>query len=125
VWALGVARASGSRHAVYSAETSWFGLSGYRDGEALVHRVLGPLLDYDRAHGSELMVTLHAYLENQRSAQKAAAVLFTHRQTVIYRIRKISELTGLDLAETASVAQLWLAAQARDSLELAGLAGGE
>lgn len=125
VWALGVARASGAKHVLYSAETSWFGLSGYRDGDALVHRVLGPLLDYDRAHGSELMVTLHAYLENQRSAQKAAAVLFTHRQTVIYRIRKISELTGLDLAETASVAQLWLAAQTRDSLDLAGLAGGE
>ena len=125
VWALGMARSGGERHVRYSAETSWFGLNGYRDGEALVHRLLGPLLEHDRAHGAELMSTLRAYLKNQRSAQKAAAELFTHRQTVIYRIRKIAELTGLDLAETATVAQLWLAVQARDSLEMAGLAGGD
>ncbi|MFJ6416572.1 PucR family transcriptional regulator [Paeniglutamicibacter sp. NPDC091659] len=124
VWALGMARAGGSRHALYSTETSWFGLNGYREGEALVHRLLGPLLEYDRTHGAELMATLGSYLKNQRSAQKAATELFTHRQTVIYRIRKIAELTGLDLAETASVAQLWLAVQARDSLEVEGLAGG-
>jgi len=55
------------------------------------------------------MATLHAYLDNQRSAQKIAGLLFVHRQTIIYRIRKVGELTGLDLAEVSSAAQLCLA----------------
>ncbi|MGL3806130.1 PucR family transcriptional regulator [Paeniglutamicibacter sp. R2-26] len=125
VWALGVARSGRERHVLYSEQTPWFGLNGYRDGQALVHRVLGPVLEHDRAHGADLLATLRSYLSNQRSAQKAAVELFTHRQTVIYRIRRISELTGLDLAETASVAQLWLAIQALESLETSDLAGGE
>ena len=117
LWALGQARASGVRLLGYSEGGSWFGLGGHRDGEELVQRLLGPVMEHDRTNQTEFMLTLKTYLENQRSAQKVATLLFVHRQTIIYRMRKISELSGLDLAETASVAQLWLAFQVHDALD--------
>lgn len=116
LWALGQATAQGERQLTYSEGASWYGLGGHRDGEVLVQRLLGPVLEHDRANRTEFMATLKAYLENQRSAQKVAALLFVHRQTVIYRVRKIGELTGLDLAETSSVAQLWLAFQVFEAM---------
>ncbi|WP_411732400.1 PucR family transcriptional regulator [Paeniglutamicibacter sp.] len=116
LWALGQAAARGVRQIGYSESESWFGLGGHRDGEALVQRLLGPVIEHDRTNQAEFLATLRSYLENQRSAQKVAALLFVHRQTIIYRIRKISELTGLDLAETSSVAQLWLAFQVHEAM---------
>jgi purine catabolism regulator len=100
----------------YSEDVPWFGLGGHRDGAELVQRLLGPVIEHDRVNGTEFMATLRAYLDNRRSAQKVAALLFVHRQTIIYRIRKISELTGLDVAETSSVAQLWLALQVHEAM---------
>ncbi|MFL4472403.1 PucR family transcriptional regulator [Paeniglutamicibacter sp. MACA_103] len=116
LWALGQAIAQGVRLVGYSEDAPWFGMAGHRDGAALVQRLLGPVIEHDRANRTEFMLTLRSYLENQRSAQKVAALLFVHRQTIIYRIRKICELTGLDLAETSSVAQLWLAFQVHEAM---------
>lgn len=123
LWALGQARSAGVRQVAYSAEDSWYGLVGHRDGEALVERLLGRVIEHDRGNGTEFMRTLKAYMDSQRSAQKVAALLFVHRQTVIYRLRKISELTGLDLAETSSIAQLWMALQVHEAMGSGGTSG--
>jgi purine catabolism regulator len=40
-----------------------------------------------------------------------------HRQTVLYRVHKVEELTGAKLADTADIAQLWLALRSRDLLD--------
>lgn len=116
LWALGQATSRGVRHVGYSAEDPWYGLVGHRDGEALIQRLLDPVIEHDRTHQTEFMTTLKAYLENQRSAQKVASLLFVHRQTIIYRVRKISDLTGLNLAETSSLAQLWMAIQVFEAI---------
>lgn len=116
LWALGQAISTDVRYITYSAEDAWFGLTNYQDGEVLVRRILGPLIDHDLAHQTEFLTTLKTYLQNQRSPQKVASLLFVHRQTVIYRVRKISELTGFDLAESSSVAQLWMAVQIMEAI---------
>ena len=36
-----------------------------------------------------------------------------HRQTVLYRIRKVEEITGRTTSETADIAELWLALRAQ------------
>ncbi|MDA8312204.1 MAG: PucR family transcriptional regulator ligand-binding domain-containing protein [Actinomycetota bacterium] len=79
---------------------------------ALVDDVLGPLLSYDERHGTVLVTSLAAFLSHRRSWSRAAAALRVHRQTVVYRMRRVSELTGRDLAETADLAELWLAVSA-------------
>ena len=109
LWALGSAESGSEPLVHYSDGPSWLGVTSHEQGLAIVKRLLGPIIDYEQGKQPDLMVTLRTYLELQRSWQKTATALFTHRQTIIYRIRKIGELTGLDMSETSSLAQLWFA----------------
>jgi len=116
-WALGTAQRTGEPVVRYGSATSWSGVNGVEDAQALVQRWLGVLVEHDAQHQTGLVRTLEAFLANQRSWQRTAEAMSVHRQTVLYRIRKIEELTGARLSETADIAQLWLALQARDLLE--------
>ncbi|WP_426995681.1 PucR family transcriptional regulator [Pseudarthrobacter sp. N5] len=120
LWALGTAGSSTNQLVRYAEGPSWLGLTGYEEGTALVQRLLGPVFEYERGRQPDLILTLKTFLDSQRSWQKTAAALFTHRQTIIYRIRKISELTGLDMTETSTLAQLWFALQIHEAMDLRG-----
>jgi purine catabolism regulator len=118
LWALGTAGATTEHLVRYAEGPSWLGLTSHEEGQALVRRLLGPVFDYERGRQPDLIQTLKTYLDMQRSWQKTAAALFTHRQTVIYRIRKIGELTGLDMTQTSALAQLWFALQIHETMEM-------
>jgi purine catabolism regulator len=85
--------------------------------EEIARDVLGALLEYDRVHRTELVRTLAVLLRNNRSPTQTAAELFIHRQTLVYRTRRIEELTGRSLSSTEDIVELWLALRA---LEVAG-----
>ncbi|MDO3399552.1 helix-turn-helix domain-containing protein [Mycolicibacterium neoaurum] len=92
-------------------------LSVLRDTEEaqiVVDRVLGELLQYDREHHTDLVSTLDTFLSSGRSWQHTAAVAGVHRQTVVYRMRRIEQITGRSLAITGQLAELWIALRARD-----------
>lgn len=72
-------------------------------------RVLGPVLDYDAAHQSELVSTLRAFLRNSGSWTRTAAELHVHVNTLRYRIGRIAELTGRDLTTFPDRVDLYLA----------------
>ena len=72
-------------------------------------RVLGPVLAYDADHRSELVVTLRAFLRHSGSWTRTAAELHVHVNTLRYRIAKIGELTGRDLATFPDRVDLYLA----------------
>ena len=116
LWALGSAKGNAMNLARYADGPSWLGLTSFEEGTALVQRLLGPIFTYEQSQHGDLIVTLRTYLDTQRSWQKTAQALFTHRQTVMYRIRKISELTGLDMTETSTLAQLWFALQIHEAM---------
>lgn len=111
-WSLGIAERTGATVVRYDSAAPWIGLSNIADARSLVDRLLRPILKYQEDHGTNLLETLSAYLANQRSWQRTSAVLHVHRQTVLYRIRKIEELTHRDLSETGDIAELWLALRA-------------
>ncbi|MCX5316022.1 CdaR family transcriptional regulator [Streptomyces sp. NBC_00154] len=77
------------------------------------HRVLGPVLDYDAAHGSDLVNTLETFLAASGSWQACAEVLHVHINTVRYRIQRVQDLTGLDLASLPDRLHLYLALKSR------------
>ena len=56
---------------------------------------MGPLLAYEG--GLELLQTLEVFFEHNGSITQAADALFIHRNTLIYRLERISEIAGLDL----------------------------
>jgi sugar diacid utilization regulator len=58
--------------------------------------VLRPLVAYDASRQAALVSTLRAYLHARYNIPKAAAILFVNPNTVVYRLRRIRELSGRD-----------------------------
>ncbi|QIX26945.1 hypothetical protein ncot_10270 [Nocardioides sp. JQ2195] len=90
--------------------------------ELIVENVLGPLITYDASRGTELVSTLIAFLEENRSWKATAKRLFVHRQTLIGRVSRIESLTGRQLSSTEDVCDLWLALKAHTILRRSGTA---
>jgi purine catabolism regulator len=91
----------------------------------VVDRVLGTLIDYDVARSSDMVKTLDAYLRCERSWVRTAKAMGVHRQTVVYRIQRVEEITGRRITDTAAIAEFWLALRARDLLSPAGVGADE
>lgn len=64
------------------------------------------LKNYDIRHSSSLMETLKALTKAGGSKAQAADKLFLHRNTLIYRIKKIEELTGMNLTDHDTLSRL-------------------
>lgn len=62
-----------------------------------LHPGIRPLLDPSAGH-DDLVETLTAYLDNAGDAKRTVAQLHVHRATLYYRLRRIEELSGLDLS---------------------------
>lgn len=60
--------------------------------QTLVARIHDPL----RAHSSDLLATVWAYLDNGRSLEATARELFVHPNTVRYRLKRVAETIGWD-----------------------------
>lgn len=52
---------------------------------------------YDKQHGDDLKDVLFYYLAEERNVKKTAETMHMHRNTVLNKLKKIEELTGLDL----------------------------
>lgn len=63
-------------------------------------QTIGPLARYDEQYQTDLVTTLATYLGHDGSLAATAGTLFTHRHTVRYRLDRIAELSGLDIART-------------------------
>lgn len=64
----------------------------------------GPVDDLrrsDATHGTQYIATLRAWLDAQGDLPRAAADLAVHQNTIRYRLRKMTEVTSLDLDDPA------------------------
>jgi hypothetical protein len=64
---------------------------------AFAAEILGKLGGQERQRGTELLTTLACYFRENSSPQRTARSLHVHPNTVAYRIRRIQEITGLQL----------------------------
>ena len=62
--------------------------------------LLQPLLTYDAKHNSNYVEVLEKYLEYNGSIQAVAEAMYTHRNTIIYRVANIKKLLGTELDTT-------------------------
>jgi hypothetical protein len=79
------------------------------DGDAdaraeLIAQVYEPLL----AGGSALVDTLTTYLDQGSSLEATARMLFVHPNTVRYRLRRVTELTGYTPSDGRDAFALWI-----------------
>ncbi|MFC1441853.1 PucR family transcriptional regulator [Streptacidiphilus sp. N1-10] len=75
----------------------------------LVSRALGPLLEWEAAHPSDLVRTLEVHLRNGCSPTRTAAILHVGRQSLYQRLERIESLLGLPVGEADAHAELLLA----------------
>jgi DNA-binding PucR family transcriptional regulator len=85
--------------------------------ERFVRQWLGSLLDYDARKRSELVSTLSQYLECGGGYDATAAALSVHRSTLKYRLQRIREISGHDLADPDTDFNLQLATRAWRTLQ--------
>ncbi|HVD03565.1 MAG TPA: helix-turn-helix domain-containing protein [Candidatus Dormibacteraeota bacterium] len=84
----------------------------------LAHRVLGKLLEIDRGERAALLRTLRLFLAGDGSVVQVAAQVPCHRNTVLNRLHRIRELTGVNPTTPAGVTDLTLALEAAELLSL-------
>ncbi|GIN90528.1 purine catabolism regulatory protein [Siminovitchia terrae] len=64
---------------------------------------ISPLVEYDEKREMDLINTFIVYNENAGNVSQAARVLNLHRQSLLYRLRKIESLTNLSLTNPDDV----------------------
>ncbi len=67
--------------------------------QELEHGAIGLLRRYDQAHGTCLEETLRVFTAQRFSASAAAHAMYIHRSTFLHRLRRIQELTDIDLED--------------------------
>lgn len=60
---------------------------------------IGPLLDYDRRRGTELVETLGTYYEHRANVAATARALYVHVNTLVKRLDRVASVLGLDWRE--------------------------
>ena len=83
-------------------------LEDSQDLKVFESEILGRLSEYDS--GEELLRTLQAYFDHNGNLSQTADALYIHRNSLIYRMDRIADITGLDLdnPETRLAIQLAL-----------------
>lgn len=72
--------------------------SGHRELERFVQEWLGQLIDYDSRHHATMVETLSRYFDCGGNYDETADSLAIHRSTLRYRLQRIRDISGHDLA---------------------------
>jgi purine catabolism regulator len=105
------------RVATYKDLGSFQLLLSLQDDESLklfCDSILGPIEASEGHYGGELMRSLEAFIEENGQWERAARRLYCHRHTLRYRIRRVEELTGRNLASARDRIEFWLALRGRE-----------
>lgn len=73
-------------------------LEHHPDLQTFKDEILGSLLAYEGSR--DLIRTLEVYFDHNGILSQASEALFIHRNTLIYRMERIADITGLDLDNT-------------------------
>ena len=75
-------------------------LRGHDQIDAGLREALAPLTTYDTEHNADLARTLMVYVRLGGSIAATAEALFLHRNSVVYRLQRIEEVSGLPVRDT-------------------------
>jgi purine catabolism regulator len=65
--------------------------------QEFTNHVIGSLVEYDKQHRSTLVQTIDEYFNHHGNISQTAEALFIHRNTLLYRLDRIQDLTGHNL----------------------------
>jgi len=110
--ALKIAQLSDTAQAIFFDNLGFYKiLSEKNRGELdqFVKELLQPVFEYDLSKKGDLIKTLETYYETNRNLKTTSTKLYTHYNTVLYRIKKIEELTGISLDNPENALNLEIA----------------
>lgn len=84
--------------------------------EDFYNGTLKPLADYDKKKSTELVKTLESYFEHNGNLKKMSDALYTHYNTILYRINRINEITGMNLDDPNDRLNLEIALKIKELL---------
>lgn len=90
-------------------------------GRLAAQQILGPVIALPADERHNLLSTLDTWFACHGSTTAAAARLHYHRNTVLYRLRRIQDLTGRDFSDPIHAAELYVGLRAH---QLLGSSGG-
>ncbi|GAB4439638.1 MAG: PucR family transcriptional regulator [Chloroflexi bacterium OHK40] len=79
---------------------------------AFYRETLAKLAEYDQRQGGDLLKTLDAYFNHLGNLRATSEALHVHRNTLLYRLERIKEISGRDLDNAEEHFALWLALRA-------------
>ena len=85
-------------------------------------QTLSALVDYDLGHDTQLVETLETFFAQHGNVSQTAERLYLHRNSLLYRMERIADITGLDLDDADDRFSLQLALKLRPFLAAACLA---
>jgi hypothetical protein len=70
---------------------------------SLLHPGINLLLDYDKEHNTTFSESLGVWLDASRNAKTAADALHLHRNTLIYHLKRASQIADIDLEDAPTL----------------------
>lgn len=93
------------------------GLGGSGEAGRFFRKTVEPLISHDLEHNAELVETLEAFFACHGNLSQTAAALHIHRNTLTYRLQRISAITQMDLDDADSRFSLQLGLKLRPVLK--------
>lgn len=84
--------------------------------ESFSQDILGQIYHYDDLHNTDYLSFLRIFLEENGSTSKISERQFIHRNTVLYKIKKIETLLDMDLSNPFTKTNLYMAFLIEDVL---------
>lgn len=85
---------------------------------AYCHSILGALLHSDRTYSTNYILTLRTYLTCNGNLKKTADDLFIHRNTLVYRLEKMTDLSGRTMTDLINRVAFLTALQVADFYDI-------
>lgn len=77
-----------------------------------------PLIEYDKVYNSELVKTLKQYFKFNGNMKKISENMYMHYNTIVYRVNKMKEITGIDIEKSDNRLNLQIALKILDIIDL-------
>lgn len=77
--------------------------------EKFCQEMIRPLIDYDKENNAELIRTLRAYFKYDGNVKRISEKMYVHYNTILYRLQKIKDITGLNLEDSDTRLSLQIA----------------
>jgi PucR family transcriptional regulator, proline-responsive transcriptional activator len=74
----------------------------------LCHPCIFTIMEYDHLYNTTYIKSLYSYVINLKNISGTASSIHTHRNTIIYRIKKIEEIANIDMNDNNVIFQLFL-----------------